>query len=389
MFFWVIVLLCVLLSGSYLLSRQNVFAPGVLTAAVWLFCLALFITLPHTLPPLSDRFLGSLSFWALGIVLSSLFVQSFSFPVIKEEASWLVRNIYLVIVACSLILFLIWVIEIVGLSGAWQRNLRMASIGQLKNYEAYNGFLVIVCQVSYALELYYFSFRKWWRLFLPCVFMLLFGFFTMSKMMFLWILVLTLCILYFKYHIKLKYILMGVLALFVSFFVLQSVRTKQDFENREDQNKFIVLYALSSMSAFDVTTPKSAPHKGENTFRFAYAIGYKLGISSIPPVDPLLPFIKKPIVTNTYTGMYPFYKDFGKIGVLCAALVFGLLYGFVFKGAQMGSDFFIIFYAYFAVIILQQYVNETLMTNLVGNIKFGLLLFLPFWLSKHKLLHTR
>lgn len=382
------ILLCILLFGSYWLSQRNVFSPAVLTVSIWLFCLSLFIVLPHTLPPLSGKFLGCLSLWVVGIVLSSLFIQSFRFPVIMEQASLLIRNIYLIITACSLVLFLIWVMEIMHLNGSWQSNLRMATIGKLKYYEPYNGFLVIICQVSYALELYYFAFRKWWRLFLPSTFMLLFGFFTLSKIVFFWLFVLTLCVLYFKHYVRLKHMVIGVITLFVVFFALQSIRNKTTFEGREDKNDFIVLYSLSSMSAFDVITPESCKHKGENTFRFIYAISYKLGISSIPPIDPLLPFITKPITTNTYTGMYPYYKDFGIIGIIVAALVSGLLYGFVFKGAQMGSPFFVILYAYVAIIIVQQYVSDSLMTNIVGHIKFCLVLFLPFLVSKYKLLQT-
>lgn len=385
----VFILLFILLSGSYCLSRQNIFSPGVLTTSIWLFCLLLFVTLPHSLPDLSGKFLGCLSIWTVCLVMSSLFIQSFRFPVIMEQANLLIRNIYLIITACSLTLFLIWVVEIMQLNGSWQSNLRLAAIGKLKHYEPYNGFLVIICQVSYALELYYFSSRQWWRLLLPVSFMLLFGFFTLSKIVFFWIFILTVCILYFKHYIKIKHIIIGLLTLFAAFFILQSVRNRAAFENKEDKNGFIVLYSLSSMSAFDVTAPKSCTHKGENTFRFLYAIGYKLGISSIPPINPLLPFIKKPITTNTYTGMYPYYKDFGVTGILLAALVAGLLYGLVFKGAQMGSDFFVILYAYVAVIIIQQYISDTLMTNIVGHVKFCFLLFLPFWVNKYKLLQNR
>lgn len=136
------------------------------------------------------------------------------------------------------------------------------------------------------------------------------------------------------------------------------------------------------MSAFDTLTPMSSEHFGENVFRLVYAIGNHFGIISTPPIEVLLPFIKKPIETNTYTTMYPFFKDFGYIGIAVFSSFLGFFYGMVFKKAQQKDAVAIIMYAYFIYMILMQYAEDIFFTGLAGTIKTSLIVLLPFlWYS--------
>ena len=95
----------------------------------------------------------------------------------------------------------------------------------------------------------------------------------------------------------------------LGFVIIQILRTNQYYTFK--MNDFISMYFLSGMPAFDTVKPYSSLHFGENTFRFFYALSYEFGFSKIEPVDPVLQFIKVPTITNTYTVLYPFYKDFG------------------------------------------------------------------------------
>lgn len=146
------------------------------------------------------------------------------------------------------------------------------------------------------------------------------------------------------------------------------------------------IYLLGNMSSFDTLAPCSAHHFGENTFRFLYAIPYKLGISDLEPVDTILPWINYPVITNTYTGMYPFYVDFGVVGVILFAVILGAIYGWTFKKAQCGSNFNILIYAVFSHIIITQYVADMFFTNISGFLKLILLLLGPFYVTKNNLL---
>ena len=103
----------------------------------------------------------------------------------------------------------------------------------------------------------------------------------------------------------------------------------------------------------------------------------------------ILPWIEKPLVTNTYTGMYPFYVDFGLIGIILFALILGSIYGWTFKKAQNGSNFSILVYAVFIQIIFTQYVADMLFSNTAFYIKLILLLLLPFYITKNNLLSCK
>ena len=174
---------------------------------------------------------------------------------------------------------------------------------------------------------------------------------------------------------------------------LQSIRHRNSVDTDDKKEDFLVLYALSSMSAFDTLKPGSAEHWGENVFRIYYAVTYKLGLSDIEPIDPILKFIYKPIATNTYTGMYPFYKDFGKAGVGIFGIVLGIFYGFLFRKAQKGSKYYLVIYAYVSNMILMQYTGDVVFTGLASLVKYMIiasLLFIPakFAIKKAEIQNT-
>lgn len=384
---FVLILCIALLVLSFINSKRNIMSPGVITSGIWVFCLGLFAILPHNLPPLSIQFLGALSIWVTILCLSSLSIQSTSTKVNNIEPSKLVRDIFFWISILSFPAFLLFVRDAIqyGDSGNWSMDLRLAALGQTKSSkEIYSGIHIIIWQVSYLIELFYYSKKNRNRVFVLGLIILSFAFLTMSKAAFLEFFIKTIGILYFRKKVNLKHILIGLGTLFFLFSILQAIRYSTNVEsvNKED---FVVLYLLSSMSAFDTLVPASALHWGENVFRFYYSAAYKIGIVNFEPVDTLLPFINKPITTNTYTCMYPFFKDFGYTGIVIFSLILGSLYGFIFNKAQKGSGFFIILYATFLPLILMQYANEIFITSLLAYVKQIILVAIPFWAAHYKI----
>jgi len=381
-------LLCIaLLILSFLGSKKNILSPGVITSSIWIVCLSLFWILHHNLPPLSSQFLGSLSIWVTLLCLSSLLMQSVSTKVTIGEPSRLVRDVFFWISIITFPLFLMFIQNALklGHSGNWSMDLRMASLGKTRDFkEIYSGIHIIIWQVSYLIELFYFSKKNKNRVFILGIMILSFAFLTMSKAAFLEFFIKTICILYFKKNITLKHILIGLGALFFIFAILQAIRYSSKVES-VNKNDFSVQYLLSSISAFDTLTPASSTNWGENVFRFYYSAAYKLGITTIKPIDTLLPFIDKPIITNTYTGMYPFFKDFGYYGITIFAAFLGFLYGWIFNKAQRGNIFCILLYTTFIQFIIMQYVAEMFITSLLAYLKQIILLALPFWAAKYKI----
>jgi oligosaccharide repeat unit polymerase len=363
-----------------------------MTSAIWLFCLSMFLILHHDLPPFSIQFLGCLSIWMTLLVFFSLFIQTYKFSENNDDPSKLIRDVYLIISVLSYPFFLMWVYKAMnsGDTDSWTMNLRLAAIGQSSvSKEIYGGLHIVIWEVSFLIELIYFSRKKWYRLAIPTFFYLTLGFFTMSKAVFLNLFIMAVCVLYLRKTISLKHLLIGFSVLFFLFAGLQSVRHAADMQSASSKEDFAVLYLLSSMSAFDTVQPASSPHFGENVFRLSYAVTNKLGISDVKPINPILEWIQHPISTNTYTGMYPFFKDFGYMGVIIFAIFFGCLFGWIFKKTQNGSPFYVILYSYFTSILLMQYVAEMLFTNLSGNLKFIVILWLPFFATKYNLFDKR
>ena len=108
------------------------------------------------------------------------------------------------------------------------------------------------------------------------------------------------------------------------------------------------------------------------------------------PVDPILEFKRVEVGefvfgSNTYTTLYPFYKDFGETGVMVFAVILGLLFGYLFKTSEDNSDFALILYAILAGSIAMQFIGDTFFTVLSQNIQYLVAALLPFIISKYNL----
>ncbi len=369
-------------------SKNNPFAPSVLTGLLWLVTLLLFLIVDHQLPPLSTSFFITLSCWVFSLCVSSLLTQSATYRQDKyNDPSKMIRNLYLILSILSFPALLQFANTALvgGGSGNWALDLRLAALGKGSGFkETYGGWQTLIWPVSYMLELLCFKKKEWWRLAIALFIYGAFGVVTMSKMVFLSIFLYTGCILFFKNIIRLKHVALSAIPLVLMFAVLQMVRHSSQFSSVT--SSFFRTYLLGNMSSFDTLSPCTAHHWGENTFRLFYAIPYKLGMTDVEPVDAILPWIQTPLITNTYTGMYPFYVDFGLLGVILFALILGALYGWTFKKAQSGSNFNILIYAVFSHIIITQYVADMLFTNTAGYLKMVLLLLVPFYVTKNNLL---
>ncbi|MBR3518882.1 MAG: oligosaccharide repeat unit polymerase [Paludibacteraceae bacterium] len=386
---YVIIVVCLFfVFGGLYCSKNNPFAPSVITPMLWMCCMLLYLTVDHRLPTLSTAFCVTLLCWIASITISSLLTQSVTYKQDQyNDVGFFVRNVYLVlaIIAFPSLIRFAQIAIVNGSSGNWALDLRLAALGRGSGFEEpYGGWQIVIWPVSYMLELLCFKKKTWWRFAIPLTIYFLFGVVTMSKMVFLSIFLYTGSILFFKKVIRLKHFVMAMVPLAILFISLQMVRHSSQFS--AVSSDFIRTYILGNMSAFDTLRPCSAEHFGENTFRLFYAVLYKLGLSSTEPVDVILPWIEKPLVTNTYTGMYPFYVDFGVAGVIIFAIILGGIYGWTFKKAQCGSNFNILVYAVFSQIVFTQYVADMLFSNTAIYVKMILLLLIPFYVTKNNLL---
>ncbi len=376
-----IIALCMVGIGWYL--SHDVFSPYVAVPGVWSMAILIYYFLPNTFYAVTNDFPYVLSLWLVGFFASSVIAEHYT-PVASQawrerEPSPMVLRVYFVLSCFS----------IPAVCGAilWQaltedpenifRYMRIMNTGLDENIEMPN-VGILIYSVSLAFVLMFFSllyFKSKLAKFVVILLNVMLAVVTMAKTTFLSIMFSSLYLCYVQNIIKKRHLLYG-LAVFVALsFVVQQLRS---VDEDVEANSFLALYLSSSIVAFDhFAVPCSSQFFGMHTFRIFYAIGHAIGLTE-PPADTVLAFVSVPNMTNTYTNMYPFYEDFGYVGVLVFSIVYGLFYGYLYKKSRTGGKFQLILYAIFLTFVLMEFIGEFLFTNMSATLQYIFFAFLPF-----------
>jgi len=387
----VTILICLFLFFlSLICSKYNIFSPSVITSGIWLLVMLLNITINHHLTPLTNTFYDAINLWVVLFCLSSLFIQSLSFKrdtIIKPSP--LARTIfyYSSLVTFPFLIFTVYKIAHMDGTLNWMSQLRLASIGRLKDVsvEDTNPFYVIIWLVSYLIELQNFSKKNKSRILILFFINFAFAFITMAKINFLILFLSTIYILYINKKVLLKHALIGGIILIFIFQGIQNFRATENSAYKNTAENMITLYLLSPPPAFETLKPNSSTRFGENTFRVFYAIENKLGFTDQEAVVPLLNFINVGVGTNIYTILYPFYKDFGLTGIALFSIIIGLTMGYIFNKSTNGNQLFVIIYSFLILQIVMQYASEMFFTFFSLNFKRILIALIPFIITKYEL----
>ncbi len=371
---------------SLYLSKNALYAPAVIVSGLWSVCLLTFILMDHKLNDPDGAFLIGISIWVGTFCFFSLFAQSLKFntPFRNAMPSKIARDIYFYFSLATLPFLVISVHEIIS-SGFVQNPYNTLRIENVKGTTA--AFFVVFWMISYVLELYNLSAKNRGRVLLMFVLNLFYAVISLGKTNFLTLFAVTIIILLHKKLIKAKVAFLGAALLFLVFIFIQILRSNAG--ESLDLNSFIAMYFLSGVPAFETVTPHSNVYFGENTFRFFYAVRYELGLSSIKPVNPVLPFINVPILTNTYTVLYPYYKDFGFAGIAVFGSFAGYVYGWMFRKLQLKDYYFTTIYAILSVGLFVQFMNETIFTLFSQNLQYVIIALIPFVISKYHLFEKK
>ena len=248
------------------------------------------------------------------------------------------------------------------------------------------GFFVIFWMVSYIMELQVVSKENLGRVILLFFINLFYAFISMGKMNFMILFLASAIILTRHKILKIWHLVIGGVLLMFLFVGIQTIRGSYT-----TPKKFAALYLTSSLGNLNTNLkPESAEHWGENTFRLFYAFKSAIDGGRTKPIDPVLEFERVEVGefvfgSNTYTTLYPFYKDFGKTGIMVFAIILGLMFGYLFKTSEDNSDFALVLYAILAGTIVMQFIGDTFFTVLSQNIQYLVAALLPFIISKYNL----
>lgn len=118
-------------------------------------------------------------------------------------------------------------------------------------------------------------------------------------------------------------------------------------------------YILTAVGAFDIFVNSDLPGTGGRmTFRTPLAVLQFLGF----PID--VPDVLQPNVTfasfliNVYTVFYPYYRDFGVIGIGLFMVSLGTLHGWVFSQLKTGLPIFIVANSLLFYALLMQFFQD-------------------------------
>ena len=388
-----VVFICLMLS---VIIDRDIFSPGTIVSAVWLFCLIAFNVYPHSLFFSIVKFYQNITIWVLLFTLSSLFMKSIY---LKQNHSNEPNNVitkiyfYITIVAFPLVSFkIIQLITELGINDNYFYYLRLAALGRLKGLGdggTSKNFFAVIWLVAFLMELLHYDKKNKWRIIVLFAVNFLWALMIMAKLVFLTLFVSILFILYKKNIVKFRHLIVSVGVVFSFFLFLQIQRTHESMKSKDEKltYDFFTQYVLAGMPGFEMAKPSSSKHFGENTFRFYYALTYRTGLGDVKPVNPVMHFtdvsLKKsnPMYTNTYTALYPFYKDFGNKGVAVFAIIIGVLFGYLYQKSKRGNNPMTLVYAILVSLLLVQFMTENIMTALSLNIQIFVFAHLPYWVK--------
>lgn len=384
----VLILLLVMTIVGWHLSR-DIFAPYVVAPGVWSVIILIYYLLPSELYPIRHDFPIALALWSCGFFVSSCaseyFTSGSSRLSISKIPNMGILKIYVLITLTivPILCITVFVIALLEDPTAIFRYLRIMNTGLDENIKSPDFGLLVYCVAVAYISLFFVMtyFKKKWIIYSVFFVNMLYAFTSMAKTNFLCVLFASLYLGYVKKIITKKQLLYGFLIFLAICFVVQMARLGNDDFNVME---FLSMYLSSSMVAFDYfAEPASAIHFGENTLRLFYAIAYALG-SDIQPIQTILVFVSVPINTNTYTFLYPFYTDFGLVGVFVFSMIYGAFFGFLYKKNKSGGSLGQILYAIFLTFLLLEFIGEFIITNLSLTIQYIVLAVLPFMFSKRE-----
>lgn len=378
--------LLLLLSGIF--SRRRWYAPTNLMLGVWLVSLVSYAYFDQGLHPLKSNIVWALALWLIVFCAGAWLIQSLYIKPIfdKVESSVPVRDILYYFTLGSIPVMILWVIWIVARGDANVFSaLRDANVTGVYGVRTAS-FFVLIWMVSYIVELLVISRHNIWRVLVLFLANLFYAVVSMGKMNFMILFLATAIIMSSRGLLKFKHLLVAFACLLTSFVAIQMVRGSYT-----NPRHFTALYLTSSLANLDQNVqPSSSEQVGENTGRFFYALRSALDGGRTEVVNPILDFQWAYVgnlkyYSNTYTALYPFYKDFGWMGVVGFAWILGVIFGYLFKSAEDGSHLALVMYAILAGTIVMQFIGDTFFTILSQNIQYFIVALIPFVISKYHL----
>jgi oligosaccharide repeat unit polymerase len=330
----------------------------------------------HKLYGVSQNFVFTIFVWITIFFLGSILFERINLKTsILPKPSVLIRNIYfyLSLFISPIGIYKLYIMASNGPSENLLFNLRMISTS--KEALPFLGYFFSLTFISYLIELIQNDSKiKIWTLFLINF---IIAFMTVAKTSFLYLFFATVIVLFIKKRIKLRAVIIFAILLFAFFIILQANRNYYLKNNNFDIYEFLITYLLSSLPAFDYIHINDHFQFGSYTFRFFYAFGSNIGFDC-DVSNNILKFVSVPVITNVYTVVFPYYIDFGIIGVIIFSFFQGTLFGILYKKAILGNDLYLVLFGALCTSIIMQFIGEFFFSGLSTILQYLFFALLPY-----------
>ena len=366
---------------SYNLNK-NLFAPGFVSNMMWGAFVLLYNLTNNGLYPLGEMFYTGILLWSTIFTIATWLIGEKRISLKEYVPNRAVLNIFFIIVvlAAPVTMFKIYETASKGPTPILLFNLRLLNTNP-EEFDFSLGIWGYVYSLAAIALMGEFLANKG-KLYKNLRFIILvlintgLSILTVSRTAFFFLLIALFIIYAFKTTVKLKhfiYVFAGIILLFIGMTFL-----KDAFGDGVDLGNSFALYLFSGMTAFETLKPSPVDYDfGANVFRIVYAIGKSIGFN-VEPVSNILDYVSVPEKTNVYTFLYPFYKDFGYLGIAIFSLLYGVLFQTVYLNAKKNKGFHLIFYSYLISVLLFQFLGDTLVTNLSMSLQYFFFAFLSF-----------
>lgn len=362
-----------------------VYSPYTIMAGLWGIIIILYLISAPSFYPVENKFPYMILLWVVSFFFSSLMAERGTSLYLKNKTISqyaLNKRIWHILLAIVIPISLYSIYT--SITYAFHNPelfflmLRSANTGADENYESSLGILSYFCTSLIILYLVALALRNnkkiLWLLFIMNV---VFSITTMAKSLFMQIFITSMVLLLSSSRIKKKHILFSGAGLVVFFIVMTTFRMADQPDNF-DMKLFFDSYLFSGMVALDHLNIVPT-EDGRYVFRFFYAIAHAFN-NSVPVTEPILDYVtisQTGSVTNVYTGLFPFYHDFGWVGLFLFSLLLGGLAGVIFSFACHFVPFMII-YANVAFFISMEFLGDFWLINFSTFLQYVIYTFLLF-----------
>lgn len=376
-------------TGNFKVEWGDFFSPWCLTFVVWAGDILLYF-IQGSLYPLGPKFLTCFGLWIITFLPCSIlaFWLSKDSSITEKPDHRQPINVNMVafygIMCLSILMTILYAKHIYGIVSQFDTenmlyNIRVLAVEHTDSY----GLLSYTQGINiglYLVAIWLYPRISKWTIFIIVVVNIILELAMMEKSGILIMILGALFVLYERGRIKVRTIGLTFGFIIVLFFFFNMSKENADSEESMTFMDFFGMYVTSPMVAFERLRITIHDTFAPNTLNDFYPQLLRFGIE-VDTIGRLQDFVFVPIPTNVFTIMQPFYNDFGAKGVAFFGMLYGSVFGYVYRKFYDGHDMYKCFYTFLVEVIIIQFYNENLMQVFHFILEFSIIIILLTRLS--------